>query len=266
MRWQFLLGTVVAAATVAGCVGTKDIEAIQTQNRDIQRQVALAQQVASSKDEVARLEARMSEQTSALLKSEADMQIGLQRLSEQIERLEANLAETSFRLNDLSQQIAATNQELRAVRNSVGSAAAPGQPGAATSSPPAVPDDPQALYEAARNDYVRGNYELAILGFRRYLEAFPDSELADNARYWMGECNFSQGNYQQAIREFDGILRDYPRSDKLASALLKKGYAFLQMGRLSEGRAQLRSVINTYSGSDEAVLAQQRLDALAGSS
>ena len=96
------------------------------------------------------------------------------------------------------------------------------------------------------------------------MEAFPDSELADNARYWIGECNFSQGNYQQAIREFDRILAEYPRSDKLASALLKKGYAYLQMGRIQEGRTQLRSVISTYAGSDEAVLAQQRLDSLSG--
>lgn len=259
MRWRSLLVSVLAATTVAGCVGTKDIEAIQTQNRDISRQVANAQQVASTKEEVARLEARINEHTSALLKSEADVQVGLQRLSDQIEQLEANLADTTFRLNDLSQQIAATNQELRAVRIAMGSnPAASRQPAAQT------PDDPQALYESSRNDYVRGNYELAILGFRGYLESFPDSELADNARYWIGECNFSQGNYQQAIREFDRILADYPRSDKLASALLKKGYAYLQMGRVQEGRTQLRNVISTYAGSDEAVLAQQRLDSISG--
>lgn len=257
MSWRSLLVAALVATTVAGCVGTKDIEALQSQNRDIARQVAAAQQMASTKEEVTRLEERINDHTSALLKSEADVQVGLQRLSDQIEQLEANLADTTFRLNDLSQQIAATNQELRAVRIAMGSHSAGA--GAQTVQ---TPDDPQALYESARNDYVRGNYELAILGFRRYLEAFPDSELADNARYWIGECNFSQGNYQQAIREFDRILAEYPRSDKLASALLKKGYAYLQMGRIQEGRTQLRSVINTYAGSDEAVLAQQRLDSL----
>ncbi|MDH3404566.1 MAG: hypothetical protein OEP45_13170, partial [Acidobacteriota bacterium] len=186
MRWRFLLGTALAATTVAGCVGTKDIEAIQSQNRDIQRELANAQEMASTKEEVARLESRIDEHTSALLKSEADVQVGLQRLSEQIEQLEANLADTTFRLNDLSQQIAATNQELRAVRNSLGAGAAAGA-AADPSSAASVPDDPGALYEAARADYVRGNYELAILGFNQYLEHFPDSELADNARYWIGE-------------------------------------------------------------------------------
>jgi tol-pal system protein YbgF len=262
MDWRSLLVASLTATTVVGCVGTKDIEVLQSQNRDIQRQVANAQQEASTKEEVTRLEQRINEHTTALLKSEADVQVGLQRLSDQIEQLEANLADTTFRLNDLSQQIAATNQELRAVRISLGSGSV--DPQASGGSAQTI-DDPQALYESARNDYVRGNYELAILAFRRYLEAFPDSELADNARYWIGECNFSQGDYQQAIREFDRILADYPRSDKLASALLKKGYAYLQMGRIQEGRTQLRSVISSYAGSDEAVLAQQRLDSLGNS-
>ncbi len=264
MRWHFLPGIALAAILVAGCVGTKDIEALQSQNREIQREIVNSQELASTKEEVARLESRIDQHTSALLKSEADVQIGLQRLSDQIEQLEANLADTTFRLNDLSQQISATNQELRAVRTSLGSGAAAAgsaNPGAA---PAVAPEDPQQLYEAARADYVRGNYELAILGFGQYLEFFPDSELADNARYWIGECNFSQGNYAQAIREFDRILNQYPRSDKLASALLKKGYAYLQMGRDQEGRIQLRSVINTYPGSDEAALAQQRLASLDG--
>jgi tol-pal system protein YbgF len=262
MRYRDLLGIGLLATTVAGCVGSKDIEALQSQNRDIQRQVAFVQQEGSSKEEVSALERRIEEHTSALLKSEADVQVGLSNLSEQIDQLQANLAETTFRLNDLSQQIAATNQELRALRSAMGSAAAPA---ASTPAPSATTDDPQSLYDAARNDYVRGNYELAILGFRQYLEAFPDSELSDNARYWIGECNFSQGNYQQAIREFDLILNQYPRSDKLASALLKKGYAFLQLGRVQEARIYLNNVVNTYPGSDEAALAQQRLTSLATS-
>ncbi len=252
----------VVAISAAGCVGTKDIEAIQSQLRDIQRQLAFLQQESSSKDEVAQLEARINEHTSALLKSEADVQVGLQRLSDQIDQLEANLADTTFRLNDLSQQIAATNQELRGVRSSLGSGASAGLSSPPSTQGPVVPAEPQALYDAGRADYVRGNYELAILGFTQYLEAFPDSELADNARYWIGECQFSQGNYQQAIREFDRIARDYPRSDKQASALLKKGYAYLQMGRLSEGRIQLNNVIDQFRGSDEAELARQRLLAL----
>ena len=119
--------------------------------------------------------------------------------------------------------------------------------------------DPKSLYPTAYNDCLRSNYDLAVLGFRQYLESFPDTELADNASYWIGESYYSQGKYQQAIREYDSILRRYPRSDKLASALLKKGYAYLELGQREQGEVQLQHVIREYPSTDEANLARQRL-------
>lgn len=240
-----------AALLLAGCVSSADIDALQVQLTEIQRQVLYSQQQASSKEEVTALGGQIGEQSDAFRRSAADMQVALDRLSAQIEELQANLADTNFRLNDLSQQIAATNQQLRAARG--GSAAAPAP------NPAAPTTDPAKLYQTAYNDYLRGSYDLAILGFRQYLEAYPDTELSDNAAYWIGESLYSQESYEQAIREFDRITSRYPRSDKLASALLKKGYAHLQIGEREQGVVQLRNVIRSYPSSDEADLARQRL-------
>jgi tol-pal system protein YbgF len=101
-----------------------------------------------------------------------------------------------------------------------------------------------------------------ILGFRRYLEAFPETDLADNAAYWIAESNFSQRKYSQAIKEFDDILQAYPRSDKTPSIMLKKGYSYLEMGQREQGLVQLRSVIRQFPETDEANLARQRLVSL----
>ena len=257
------LAAAVAAATLAGCVSTSDIEGLQAQLSDIQRQVLLLQQQNASTEEVSELGAQITRQTDKLLRSEADVQVALEELSGQIEQLQANLGDTNYRLAQLSQQITNTNQELKAVRSAVGGAMssplAPGQ-GAVTG----TPEDPQDLYQSAYNDYLRGSYDLAILGFRRYLEAFPETDLADNATYWIGECYFSQRKYSQAVTEFDQILERYPRSDKTASALLKKGYAYLELGQRQQGVVQLRNVIREYPQSDEANLARQRLDSLGG--
>ena len=125
-------------------------------------------------------------------------------------------------------------------------------------------DDPEALYRTAYNDYLRGSFDLAIRAFRRYAESFPDTELTDNATYWIGECYFSQGKYSQSIRQFDRMLERYPRSDKTASAALKKGYSYLELGRRDEGVSQLQEVARRYPESDEANLARQRLSAIGG--
>ena len=218
---------VVATALLSGaCVSGRDIDDIQSKLGEIEREVVDLQRVSSTKQNVESLSTAVDQHMETLRKAEADMRVSLDKLSSQIDQLEANLEDTNYRLSQLSQQIAATNQELKTFRSNTALRSPATEPGAE-----ALPSDPQALYQTAYNDYLRGNYELAILGFRQYLESFPNTELADNASYWIGESYFSQGQYERAIQEFDNILSTYERSDKVASALLKKGLLVSRVGR-----------------------------------
>ncbi len=244
------------------CVSSSDLDEIHSKLGDIQREVLKLQEQTSSKDEVAELGKRIATQTDSLIKSEADIQVSLEELGQQIEQLQANLGDTNYRLSQLSQQITATNQELTSVRNSLGRGLASNSASRNAAAVDEAPTDPQELYDAAYNDYLRGNYDLAILGFRRYFNNFPDTPLTDNAIYWIGECYFSQAQYQRAIAQFDTILTDYARSDKTASAILKKGFAYLELGLVEQGEVQLRNVIQQFPSSDEANLARQRLATL----
>ncbi len=239
-------GVIALAGALGGCVSSQDIDGLRSQVSDLQRQVLQVQTQGSSKDEVAKLEAAITAQMQALLKSEADMQVKIGGLSAQIDQLQAKLDDTNYRLQQVSQQIAS-----QAPPHPVG------EPGTAPG-----PGDPQALYQAAYSDYLRRNFDLAIAGFRQYLDTYPDTDLADNAAYWIGECYFSQGKFQQAIKEFDDVATRYPHSDKLASAWLKKGYAYLELGQRKEGVAQLQAVLKDFPHSDEANLARQRLRGL----
>jgi tol-pal system protein YbgF len=257
MRRELRRGVLVAAAAagLGGCVSTEDIDGLRSQVAEVQRQVLQIQTQGSSKQEVAELEQSIADKMTSLLKSEADMQVELRNLTTEINALEAKLEDTNYRLAQLSQQIAATNQKLDGFRlAAVADPAAGGAPPLAGGG-----DDPTTLYQNAYNDYLRGNYELAVAGFRRYLEQFPDTELTDNAAYWIGECSFSQKKYAQAIREFDEVLTRFPKSDKLASALLKKAYAHIEAGDRTRGGALLQQVVRDYPSTDEANLARQRL-------
>ena len=51
---------------------------------------------------------------------------------------------------------------------------------------------PSRHIQAAYLDFSKGNYPLAIAGFREFVRRFPDSPLADQAQYWVGESLFSQ--------------------------------------------------------------------------
>jgi tol-pal system protein YbgF len=268
----------VAVLSATGCVTPQDIEGLNTQLADIQRQVLQIQKQAPSKEEVSSqmttLGSNMGRQMESLLKTEADMQVKLQDLSSQIDELQAKLEDTNYRLAQLSQQIAATNQELKTFQSqpSLPPAAGPqgtvgGDPQPSQTPPPQQQNpggagsgaDPQSLYNSAYNDYLKGSYDLALREFQEYLDNFPATDLSDNATYWIGESYYRQRRFRQAVEQFDEVLKRFPRSDKVPAATLKKGYAHLELGERSQGVVQLRHVIRQYPTSDEANLARQRL-------
>jgi TolA-binding protein len=187
---------IAVGLAVGGCVSSTDIDALHDQIADVQRQAALLQQQGSSKQEVAQLEATIQRQTEALLKAEADMRLDINSLSAQIAQLQDKLEDTNYRLAQVSQQIAATNQDLKASRSVP---AAPGTPARSDGGGRTTAADPETLYQTSYSDYLRGNYDLAMLGFKQYLEAFPETDLADNAIYWIGECFYRQQKYVDAI-------------------------------------------------------------------
>lgn len=249
-----------AAAAELSCTSSNEMDGIRSQLREIQFELLELRKQGPSKDEVAGMQADLSQEIGRLARAQSDTQAELAQLADQIEQLEAKLEETTFRLVQLSQQIEATNQELQAIRSAAELARlAPAAPPPASATPTA---DPQTLYDTAYGDYVRGSYDLALLGFRQYLESYPATDLADNATYWIGECFLRQRKFLMAIEQFDKVLTRYELSDRNPSALLKKGFAYLELGQRAEGVVQLQNVVCEYAGTDEARLAGQRLEAL----
>jgi tol-pal system protein YbgF len=125
--------------------------------------------------------------------------------------------------------------------------------------PPAPTMSPQEAYSVAYNDYLKGNYDLAVESFKLYRQQFPDSPLADNALYWIGECRYSQRMFEEAIDAFDELILTYPQGDKAAAALLKKGLSFIELGRKPEALAALKLLVAKYPLEEEARIAQDKI-------
>jgi tol-pal system protein YbgF len=118
------------------------------------------------------------------------------------------------------------------------------------------------LYDTAYEDYVRQSYPLARSEFEEYLRRFPETDLADNAQYWIGECFFAEGKYEQAADAFKKVIERYPTGNKVPRAMLKAGYALLQLGRDAEAKDMFQQVMDAYPLSSEADQAKIKLRAL----
>jgi tol-pal system protein YbgF len=267
-----------ASFAAAGCISTSDFEAAQRQISELQEELATIKRTASSKDEVQNVNVRIAEQTETLLKSNATLVAKVNEIEERIQNTQGSVEQGGFRLDQVSQQIAKAQRDIDELRSRVAAlqqAPAPANAGGEASGELTVPAaaipptpapaagmDPNQTYQAAYRDYQRGNYDLAIEGFRDFLSAAPDSDLADNAAYWIGESLFSQKKYREAIGQFDAVVNKYPKSDKVPGALLKKGYAYINVNERAQGVVQLQYVLHEHPKSQEASLARQKLKQL----
>jgi tol-pal system protein YbgF len=218
------------------------------------------------------MEQRMETLTSQTMRSNADLAMRVESLQEQIEALHATLELTTRRLQTISQELAAARTQLTtgAVLPPVTTTTNPD--GVEESSidtpitpPVAVPPTtatPEELYRTAYEDYMRGNYDLASQGFREYLKRWPDTDLTDNALYWIGECYDAQDRTEEALEIFTQVLEDFPTSDKAAAAQLKKGLLYLKHGDKGQGVLNLQYVVYEHPGTKEADLARERLRSL----
>jgi len=125
-----------------------------------------------------------------------------------------------------------------------------------------LPENTEAemtAYHHAFNLLRAKNYGMAAQGFSGFLRTFPDSPLAANSQYWLGECYYGQRRFQEAIDEFERVFAFYPTSDKVPASLLKIGYSHLELQQLSMARSVFQQLVRTHPQSPAAIKAHGRL-------
>ncbi len=141
-------------------------------------------------------------------------------------------------------------------------AATHGAAGGANGAPaptPAGDGNDQAHYEAAFALLKDSQYDKAAAAFEQFLAAYPHSEYADNAQYWLGETYYVNRKFAQALQAFQGVVDNYAQSRKLPDALLKIGYCDYELNRMDQARQVLTGVVSRYPDTPAGRLAQQRL-------
>jgi tol-pal system protein YbgF len=186
----------------------------------------------------------------------------------ELEAMDNRVSQLEARMVDLDERVGRIGRKLGVWYTAV----VPGEsvPGADSLAPPDTmtvpPDsvrpavDPDQLYNTSYLDFTRGNYRVAVAGFEQYLQMFPNSDNADNALYWIGECWYSLGELAKAETEFKNVLIRYPMGNKVPAATYKLGLVYQAQDRADAARRQFEAVVEKYPGTTEAKLAQERLN------
>jgi tol-pal system protein YbgF len=250
-----ILMSSVAAPVCAGDKEDKEkLDRLWTQIEDMKPEmITLEQQVQSLRDAINKaggeqcsLIRQIIRNTSAIRRGQLTVSTNSNDATTQIASIGERITETNERLERLSEQFAALKKLIEDI---------PKQPAFAQ----ITPGDPEQLFAVAYSDYSHGNYALAISEFQQYVETYPDSEMADNAEYWIGEILYAQKRYEDAIEVFSHVYNISPRGDKVAIALYTRAMALAEMGRRDEAVAQLNALVKAYPKRQESEMAKQVL-------
>lgn len=237
-----------------------DVTLLQQQVRDLQKSfdthgAVLRTLVEQVRDQVSQLRKVVDEVRDSNQQTQAAVSAKVESISGQFSSVNSGLDVVLDKISRLSQQLAETKTRVESLDTpSSGAAQKPG---------PASPSD---VYDAAYGDYIKGSYDLSRQGFEEYLKNYPDTDLSDNAQYWIGECYYVQRKFQEAIQAFDKVIQNYPKGDKAPAANLKKAYCLLEMKNTQAGVRELRTLVQKFPYSDSAQLAKDRLSSLGAGS
>jgi len=118
------------------------------------------------------------------------------------------------------------------------------------------------MLDTAKADYFTGQWSSAINGFEAFLRAFPRSESAGEAQFYIGETYSAQGRWRDAVAAYAAVGQTYPTSPLVPDAYYKQGLAFERLGQPDSARMSWEMVVKAYPEADAGRLAKQNLDRL----
>src|ERR1700728_3543923 len=176
---------------------SKEMVQLQTQVQQLQEQMTAMQRsfdermgvmknlVEQDTDAINQAAGAITALQGTLLKQQGDQGTHVDQLSGQIQSLNDTLDELKARLAKVSKQL----EDMQSSQQSLAAqqATQQAQQQAAASAPP-----PDVLYNNALRDYNGDKNDLAIQEFSDYVKFYPNTDLAGNCYFYLGEIQFRQ--------------------------------------------------------------------------
>jgi tol-pal system protein YbgF len=284
MRTRIFAAALLAAACWAwpASVDAQNREHLQMNAdlRILQEQVNRLQVTANALgDAIRAINKRLDDQSAASQKTFADLQALINTLATTVNTVREKVDDNTVRVQELKQELPALRSGLSMVAEQLNTLVGLLQPpvnpsvsGGATpsgSTPPAaggplggvkVPDSPNALFEAARVDYMSNHLDNAIDGFTEFLQKFPDAPNAPDAQFQIGMSYYYQRKFKEAQTAYAKVISTYPNAGEVVQdAYYQQGLCLIELNQRTEARRVFQEIVQKFPGSTKALLAQQKL-------
>jgi TolA-binding protein len=201
---------------------------------------------------VAGMETGLRQQVEELRKTSATVGVKVDEMASSYQALRESVETLNARFAKLEQQIV----DIRAALTTLQSPLAP--PAAETGSSMSA----DTLFQSAVRDKTAGNNDLALKGFKDYVQNFGTTYLAPAAEYYIGEIHFNRGDFGDAAAAFDLVLDKYSDNEKTPDAHYMKALALLKMKKVAEARGEFNTLVMRFPNHERAAQAREQLTTL----
>ncbi len=84
-------------------------------------------------------------------------------------------------------------------------------------------------FEHAMKFFNKKNYTKAQDEFSLITYKYSGSDIADDAQYYLAECNFRESDYVSASSEFDRLVTSFPKSEFVEDAMYKLAVSYYNL-------------------------------------
>jgi tol-pal system protein YbgF len=264
----------LALLTVAGCATPPDEDPVQIKLNDVDTRLARIEKVVAN-GSLLELSNQMGELRADLRAVHNDIDQLNHALDTSRKQQRDLYADVDQRLKVLEARSGVVANSAAASSGATGGAGAAGGAAAAAAAAGAAggaagssdqttaAGSDTAAYQAAFGLLKNSQFDQAIAAFQQFLTTYPDSSLADNAQYWLGEAYYVNKSFPEALAAFQRVTTKYPQSRKVPDALLKVGYCYYELKQSQEAHDTLAQVVASYPDTPAGKLAQARLEKMA---
>jgi len=101
-------------------------------------------------------------------------------------------------------------------------------------------------YQLAETRFLQQEYDKAAFEYKRYVELFPNSELAGEAYFYAGWSEFNQEAYDQAIETLEDMLDKYPEDHYSPDSKFRIASSYYEKGMYERAIAEAQIVLAQY--------------------
>jgi tol-pal system protein YbgF len=114
-----------------------------------------------------------------------------------------------------------------------------------------------STYDAALKAFNSRKYDAAAKGFKAIVDGGSNVDLANRAKYWLGETYFAQKKYKEALPLFQESLK-LKNSEKKADAQFMIAQTYDRLGNKVNAKAAYEKVVKDYPMSKNVKRAKER--------